>query len=109
MPVKLRNSPRALFYKALRVACFANRQRRIHENFNKTPFPHALTHHLPLSTVRGDKRGQHHQPGISHQAGDFPDPANVLFAVFIAKAQIATQAVTHIVTIEQVSTDTLLM
>ena len=48
-----------------------------------------------------DERGEHDQPGIGHQLGDFADPADILDPVGLGKAQILVEAVAHIVAVEQ--------
>ena len=59
--------------------------------------------------MRRDKRGQYHQSGIHHQFRHFTHPANVFFAVVVAEAKIAAQAVTHVIAIQQIGADTKLV
>jgi hypothetical protein len=71
--------------------------------------PQALAHHLPFRAVRRYKCRQYHQPGIDHQPGHFTDAANVLFAILIAESQVAAQAMTHVIAVQQIGADAALM
>src|SRR3546814_9263607 len=54
-----------------------------------------------FNTKRRDERGQHDQPRIGHQLGDFAYATNVLDSVGVGKAQILAEPVAHVVAVEQ--------
>lgn len=86
MPVKLRNSPaRAFVHSPFGSRASQTSSGVITNTSIKAILTDPFAHHLALGAVWRDKCGQHHQPGVGHQAGDLPDPADVLFAVVVAE------------------------
>ena len=57
---------------------------------------------MPLGTERRDKGGEDDQSRIHHQFCHFADPADILLAGGVIEAEIATEAVAHIVPIQQI-------
>ena len=57
-------------------------------------------HHVALGAIGRDERAQHDQSALHHELGDLADAADVLDAVGFGEAEIAVQAVAHIVAVE---------
>ena len=70
-----------------------------------SPVREQLAHHAPLGAERRDERAQHDQAGIDHQLGHLADAADVLDAVGVGEAEIAVEAVAHVVAVEQHGVD----
>jgi hypothetical protein len=61
-----------------------------------------LARHPALGAIRGNERDKDDETRLGHEAGDFPDPADVLDTIRLGKPEILVQAVTHVVAIEDV-------
>ena len=59
-----------------------------------------FAHHAALGAERRDERAQHDEPGVGHQLGHLADAPDVLDAVGFGKAEVAVEAVPHIVAVE---------
>ncbi len=94
-------SPR-LLVEPLGVALFTDGERRIDKDFDKLPFTQEAAYQRPLGTERRDKGGEHDKARIHHQFRHFADPADILLPRSIIETEIATQAVAHIVPIQQI-------
>src|SRR5262249_31329383 len=88
--------------EALHVAALCNRKGSIDEHLNKLADRHQVARQLALGAERRNERYEHDQASIRHQFGNLRDTANVLNAIGIGEAEISIEAMTHIVTIEQV-------
>ncbi|SUH35314.1 Uncharacterised protein [Salmonella enterica subsp. enterica] len=86
IPVKLRNSPRALFYTTLRIALFTDSQRRIDINLDKTIVADALFYQLPLGAVRRNKCRQNNQAASAIRLATSPTRRIFSWRSGIAKA-----------------------
>ena len=89
--------------QALDVALFALGHRRIHEHLDKLAGREQVARHAPLGPEGRDEAHQRDQPGIHHQPRHLGDAPDVLDPIRLGEAQIAIQAVAHIVAIEQIS------
>ncbi len=61
-----------------------------------------LTRSFALGTERRDERGEDDQSGVGHQFGHFGDAPNVLDTVGVGEAEVPSQPVPHVVTVEEV-------
>ena len=62
-------------------------------------FDHAA-HALPVGTEGGDEGCEDDDAGFHEQLGDFAHAADVFDAVFVGEAQVAAQAVAHVITVQ---------
>jgi hypothetical protein len=62
----------------------------------------SCTHQRAVRAERRDEGAQHDQAGVRHQPPDLADAADVLHPVLGAEAEVAAQAVPHIVAVQQV-------
>jgi len=69
-------------------------------NFNKVAVRHQASCRGAFRLERRDKCGQCDYPRFKQQFGCFADTADVFLAVCIAKVQVAAQAPTHIVAVQ---------
>src|ERR1700758_5611749 len=96
-------SPSA-FVKLLRIPQFADlqgsRDVRLYEldvgaqnDFSRTS---------TIQTIRGYKRSDHNQTGICHQFCNLGDATDVFHSVFSRKSKVGVQAVTNIVSVQNI-------
>ncbi len=91
-----------LLVEPLGVALFTHAKGCIDKHLDKLPFTHEIAHQIPLGTERRDKGGEHDKSRIHHEFCHFADPADILLAGGVIEAEIATEAVAHIVPIQQI-------
>jgi len=70
---------------------------------------HEIPYRLTICSKGTDERGHHNQPRLHHQFGGLPNAPDVFAPIFIAEAQIGTQAVADIIAIENECSATSLM
>ena len=87
--------------QALDVARFGHGQRHIDEDLDELARREAFARHAPLGAERRDEAHQHDQPGVGHQPRDLGHAPDVLHAILVGEAQVAIQAVAHVVAVEQ--------
>ena len=68
----------------------------------KLPGLDQLAHHAPLRPERRDERTDHDHAGIHEELRHLPDTPDVLDAIGVGEAQVAVQAVAHVVAVEHV-------
>ncbi len=103
MPVKLASSPApGLGVEALGVAGLGHVERSVDEDLDELVVVHAVSGQAPLGAERRDERHQHDQPGVDHQRRHLGDAADVLHPVGVGEAEVAVEAVAHVVAVEQV-------
>src|SRR6056297_3396033 len=69
--------------KAFYIPFFADLQRAIHKDFNKTTFSGLFSDTFSVFSVGRDKRNNGNQSGIQKQTGNFADTSNIFLPVFL--------------------------
>ena len=69
------------------------------------PHGHQLPNTIPIRPKRRHERGDHHETGVHKQRSDVPDPPYILHPIRIGEAEIATEAVSDVVAVEDVGLD----
>ena len=88
--------------EALGIAAPAFRDRRVDEHLDELAVADEIADHAPFGAERRDERAQHDQSGVDEQLRHLADPADVLDAVGVGEAEIAVEAVAHVVAVEHV-------
>ena len=87
--------------EALGVAGDAVVDRGIDEYLDELAVGDEGAHHVALGAVGRNERAQHDEPALHHELRHFADAADVLDAVGLGEAEVAVEAVAHVVAIEQ--------
>ena len=91
----------SFFVEALRVAFFAGIQWRIYEHLNELAGREQLAHHAAFAGEGGNKGAHDDQARVGEEFAHLAHPADVFYPVVVGKAQIAAQAVAHVVAVQQ--------
>src|SRR5690348_4755280 len=89
--------------EALGVALLGFGERRIDKDLEELALGNHPPDHVPLGPERRDEGRQHDETRVGHEPRDLADAADVLDAVGLSEAEIAVEAVAHVVTVEQES------
>ena len=91
-----------LAVQPLHVARLGDRERRVHVHLEELALAEQRTRHAALGAERRDERHQHDQAGVGHQLRHLGDATDVLDSIGVGEAEVAVQAVAHVVAVEQV-------
>lgn len=87
--------------EALGVALFTGIHWRIHKHFNELASREQLAHHAAFAGKGRDEGAHDDQARVGEEFAHFTYPADVFYPVVVGKAQIAAQAVAHVVAVQQ--------
>src|SRR5690606_37812025 len=94
-----------LLVEALGIARLADLERRVDEDLDEAPLREDGPRHVAVLAVRRDEGGEHDGAGVDEELGHLAGAADVLLAVFGREAEVAVEAVAHVVAVEHVVED----
>src|SRR6516164_5269024 len=93
-----------LLVKALRIALFASRDRRVKKNLDEGQFFRGMqrSDRVAIFAIGANETGHRDRAAVGEEPGDFTDAANVLLTVGGRKTQILVESVANIVSVQDV-------